>query len=74
MRLSARFLAQMRQYSALEEQLNRDYSPMLQVIGWNEVLRLQDAGMSEQDAIDAVNQAFTHNVKRFPLQLEINPA
>jgi len=73
MRLSARFLAQTRQYAALEEQLGKDYSLMLQSIGWNEAQRLADAGVPRDEAFEMVNSALTQNVKRFPVQVSDIP-
>jgi hypothetical protein len=69
MRLSQRFLAQIRQYAALEQQLSRDYSEMVITISVNEEARLVEAGVAPADALQMVNSALAQNVTRFPVQL-----
>jgi hypothetical protein len=73
MDFSARFLAQVRQYAALESRMNRDFSTTIRTLADNEVSRLMSEGESYQDAFEEVNACLSREVSRFPVQMDEIP-
>jgi len=70
---SAQFLGVIRQYAALEQRMNRDFSEPVLHFAAMEVDRLVGEGNSRPDAEAQVNVWLDQEVKRFPVQLETLP-
>jgi hypothetical protein len=73
MDFSSRFLAQLRQYAALENRMNRDFSPTILTLAQNEVERLVSTGEDRVSAEMEVNACLTREVTRFPVQIDTIP-
>jgi len=71
--LSLRFLTHIRQYAALEEAMNRDYTVQVDKFARDEAQRLIDEGNTEEASFALVNQALKATVKRFPTEISPIP-
>ena len=67
---SARFLRQLRQYASLEAQMNKDFTDPILVLASAEIARLISVGVSQEQAVNLINQTLTNEVTRFPIDVE----
>lgn len=65
-----RFLYLLRQLRDLENVQGRDYSEQIERIAYDQVIALENAGMTPTDALNNVQIALNNERLRYPIELQ----